>query len=124
MTEVSRTPDRMTMTRTGQTLSLPPIDCTPWCTEGTGHTDAGHPDDQWCSSISFPVSLSLEEPILWSDDTTRPADTKVYASKDPGEPALVTLVDREDRGTRYTPAEARELARVLMHAAWVAEQTA
>lgn len=30
--------------------ALPPVQCEPWCYQGRGHTDAGHPEDQSCFS--------------------------------------------------------------------------
>ncbi len=31
-------------------VHLPPVVCEPWCRDGSGHTDAHFPGDQWCSS--------------------------------------------------------------------------
>lgn len=101
---------------------LPPVECAPWCVDGDGHADAGHTDDQWCTSISFPVDLTLEGSALWSDGTTRPRQATVYANRDAGEPAMVTWVNQDDRGTQMTAQEAREAARTLLHAAWLVEQ--
>lgn len=110
-------------TRTTGTESLPPVKCASWCTSGDGHTGAHSPGDQWCSSISFPVTLTREEPVLWGDGSLRPAQVSVYTSMDEGEPPFVSLVNNQnDLGTGLTPLEARELAAALTHAAWVAEQ--
>jgi hypothetical protein len=102
---------------------LPPASCAPWCKEPPGHVDGGQPDDQWCSTIGFPVELSTEPPVLWSDGVLRPAQTTVQVVKDPGQPAMVCFADAPECGMQYTPDEAEAQARVLRHAAWVARQT-
>ena len=40
------------------TTSLPAIACTSWCSNGTGHTDVTHPDDQACMSRRQSVELT------------------------------------------------------------------
>jgi hypothetical protein len=117
---------------------LPPRACAPWCKEVPGHADAvgaldcvgaggaveAEPaDDRWCSTIGFPVELSTEPPVLWSDGVLRPASTTVQVVKDPGRPAAICFTDAPEGGMRYTPDEAEAQARVLRHAAWVARQT-
>lgn len=43
---------------------LPPVKCTPWCADGTGHTDAVFPEDQTCWGYDRYVDLSLAEVML------------------------------------------------------------
>ena len=50
--------------------TLPAVDCTPWCHDGTGHTGALHPDDQWCYSDDHTVKLT-RMPVLTSESTSR-----------------------------------------------------
>jgi hypothetical protein len=42
--------------------ALPPVVCTQWCTDGTGHPDASESDEQFCRSASRVVELSAEQP--------------------------------------------------------------
>jgi len=79
-------------------------------------------DDQWCTSIDGKVGASLSKPTTWDCGTTTPAEARVYASKDVDVAAVVTLCDPHDRALDLTPHEARDLARQLLHFAWVAEQ--
>ena len=37
--------------------ALPPVNCMPWCTDGTGHTEAEEPEDQFCRSARHAVEL-------------------------------------------------------------------
>jgi hypothetical protein len=42
--------------------ALPPIVCTQWCTDGTGHPDAAESDEQFCRSATRVVDLVPGQP--------------------------------------------------------------
>jgi hypothetical protein len=42
--------------------ALPPVVCTPWCTDGTGHPDVSDSDEQFCRSASRVVDLVPTQP--------------------------------------------------------------
>jgi hypothetical protein len=44
------------MTMTMPTLA--PVECTPWCIDGSGHTDAEDLEEQFCRSASHTVELA------------------------------------------------------------------
>lgn len=58
MNKVSTTP----AADTSIPVSLPPIECAPWCEDGNGHTDAHHPDDQYCIANGQDIELMREAP--------------------------------------------------------------
>lgn len=99
-----------------------PVRCASWCEDGDGHPLARFAADQWCRSIEGKIVTSHHEPWKMSDGTTTPAYARVYVAQDPGQRPRVDLVDYDDRGMELTPAEARDLAGMLVHMAWVAEQ--
>jgi hypothetical protein len=38
--------------------TVPPVQCTPWCTDGSGHPDAEDPADQSCHSAGQRIELT------------------------------------------------------------------
>lgn len=42
--------------------TLPPVVCTPWCTDGSGHLDTLESDEQFCRSARRVVELAPEQP--------------------------------------------------------------
>lgn len=111
---------------TNSTLDTPsaratgPVRCTSWCEEGRGHLER-YADDQYCYSVLTKITGSLLTPWEVSDGFM-PAYVHVLARAMPGAAAHVTYINEDDRETRLTPEEARELAGLLTHFAWVAEQ--
>jgi hypothetical protein len=99
-----------------------PIRCASWCEERDGHPRETFARDQWCRSIDAPLTVSLHPPFETIDGGEAPAEARVYAAQDAGAAPYVTVVTHDDQGMNLTPTEARELARMLNHFAWVAEQ--
>lgn len=106
MTEECTTPAVDTRT------TLPPVECTPWCRDGKGHTAARHPQDQCCMSESQRVSL-LREPALTDIGMLDYMAANLVLDRFEAE-AHVEL-DHNDLGVAsLTLAEALELGRTLI----------
>ena len=63
---------------TTQTQALAPVECTPWCREGMGHTRALHPDDQACISDEHTVELTTEPHVRLAGVSTHLATLEMY----------------------------------------------
>jgi hypothetical protein len=105
--------------------ALPPVVCTPWCTDGTGHTDTAESDEQFCRSARRVVELAPEEP----GERVRSLLVHLYrdAHEDvAGETALEpphVEVGGVDTGTlRLSIREARALGQMLRELADTADQ--
>jgi hypothetical protein len=57
---------------------LRPVECTPWCREGNGHTDELIPVDQACMSEKYIIELTTEPLGIRFDGTTGPQTVSVY----------------------------------------------
>lgn len=98
--------------------TLPPTPCAPWCHDGSGHTDADHPEDQWCGTHSEGVELDAE-PL--STFTTKDGDKLAYKqSLDAylsragwSTRTLVNLTHNGLTAIHLTPAEAVTLGEIL-----------
>lgn len=44
---------------------MAPVDCYPWCSDGSGHENAFHPEDQICDSETVEVPLTAMELDSW-----------------------------------------------------------
>lgn len=105
------------MTTTSDRPKLAPVTCEPWCAEGTGHTDAHHPDDQRCFTIARMVPLSRYEPYLEKYQTV-PIDPHLEHSACAGEDGMRWELDWhgiDDPGClKLTMAEARAFAESIL----------
>jgi hypothetical protein len=97
------------------TQSLSAVDCAPWCQNGTGHTDAIHVADQWCSGPDHRVTLTREPMKRYR--TSRWLDNIVVAParEHHGRP-YVQMVRDDAATTTLTGAEAIELGTALLRA--------
>jgi hypothetical protein len=95
--------------------TLPPIVCTSWCQDGTGHTDAWHPDDQLCIGELQRIPLSLY-PLVRLDDGVMSMDWAEVQLVNSHNRTKVNL-EVSDKTARLTPQEALEVGRTLIAAA-------
>lgn len=105
-----------------------PIECTPWCGDGTGHLDAEDPDDQGCYSVGRRVELvRIPAPGHLGSSTHIAVHLyrDAYADGRGGalleQPHIEIYADDGD-GLRLSPGEARELSAVLAEVADAAQQ--
>ena len=95
--------------------TLPPVQCTSWCDKGDGHTDADHPDDQFCVGEARRVGLT-RYPLIEYDKDTRIrdyVDGQLYRMAG----AVSTHIQLDRSGTpliELTIAEAEHLANDLL----------
>lgn len=99
-----------------------PVRCASWCEEGDGHREQKYAADQWCRSIEGKVMTTLYPAWETCDGETAQPYGVVQVQQDRGDRPHVMLLNPDDQGMRLTPDEAREVARLLNHFAWVAEQ--
>jgi hypothetical protein len=100
---------------------LPAVDCATWCADGTGHTDAGHPDEQGCTSHARRVTLLRHEPVGSASGGWQMDSLAAHVARDRFEDASVQLNHDIFSVASMTPAEARELAAALSASADAAE---
>ena len=62
-------------------VTLPPVRCAPWCSEGHGHIHADAPEDQFCYSDVVDDSMSVGED----------GEVDVSLITAPGQPVVVEL---------------------------------
>ena len=65
-------------TTQNQTRALAAVECTPWCRDGSGHTDALHPDDQACISDEHTVELTTEPHMRLAGASTNLETLEMY----------------------------------------------
>ena len=63
--------------------TLPPVECAPWCEDGTGHTDAWHPADQYCRVQTDDIPLTAEELVEWDTGRWGFGDVTTSATREP-----------------------------------------
>ena len=99
-------------------LTLPPVGCTAWCRKGDGHTDARHPDDQYCCSEERVVRLS-HHPLLEVGASTRiPDQLTAQLHRDAGAAtAHVSVAHNDLTAFELSPDEARQLGSALLRLA-------
>lgn len=114
-------------TQTIDDARIHPANCQPWCwarTTGAGHRVEGALEC-WTDHDDR-VTLSTEKPVDGDFDGGKqgfvPDFVSVYLCMVEGESATVSLSHHNLPGFHLTPAEARELARVLVSLAEVAER--
>lgn len=103
------------MTATQIETTLPAVQCTPWCRDGDGHTDAWHPGDQYCISESRQVALTRQPLIEGYGEGLQMLDFLSVGSirEHDARNAFIDLSHGDSVGVKLSPAEALELARVL-----------
>jgi hypothetical protein len=109
--------------------TVPPIECTPWCTDGTGHPFADEPADQSCHAAERKVELSPTPGHL----SGRPGGhVEVHLYRDVYAPDLLShatglelpTIEVSSSDTEpfiLSTSEARELGRLLVQMADLAE---
>ena len=98
--------------------TLPPVVCPNWCRKGDGHTDAEHPDGQYCCSEERVVPLS-HHPLLEVGASTSNRDhltAQLY--RDAGAAiAHVSVAYNDLSAFQLSPDEARQLGSALLRLA-------
>jgi hypothetical protein len=96
---------------------IPPVECAPWCCDGSGHAGAIHPDDQYCISEGARVMLTAEKLVEYDKGVYGLGQVDVYASREAYSiRPLVKVVHNEDGregSITLTTGEARELVSAL-----------
>src|SRR5665647_3064014 len=62
--------------------TLPPITCTPWCTDGDGHPNEVFRADQWCRTEERATMLTRD--YTYRDRTSEVDTVAVSVQRDPG----------------------------------------
>jgi hypothetical protein len=105
--------------------TLPPVVCTAWCTDGSGHSDSLDSDEQFCRSSPRAV------PLRHSSPGERPRSLLVHLYRDAHadvdgetllEPPHVEIAGLDLDTLRLSVHEARALSETLRELADVAEQ--
>ncbi len=101
---------------------LPPIVCTPWCTDGDGHTQAVSEGDQVCWGETGPYVFPVHEPAEIDSNGAWLTRVGAMAYRGFGKDAVVYLhVARSsphaDISVYLTANEARQLAARLVEVA-------
>jgi hypothetical protein len=95
------------------TETLPAVECAPWCEDGTGHTDAWHPDDQWCHGPLHIVKMTRMPLEHYTDRDGNTEhwldDVRVTLQKEREGRPYVYLNRGENVGVSLTLTETREL---------------
>jgi len=100
--------------------TLPPITCTPWCTDGDGHPNEVFRADQWCRTEERATMLTRD--YTYRDRTSEVDTVAVSVQRDPGRfPEVALRHTAPDDAAYLSPAEARQVAAALIAAADVAE---
>ncbi len=108
---------------------LTPVDCTPWCTEGDGHTDAEAPDEQFCRSAPHVVEVASAY-----DAGGRPSRSRLFvhlyrdaaSEGHPGaaaldRPRIELVAPGAEDALSFSTREARELGELLLRLAATAD---
>jgi len=98
--------------------TLPSVECTNWCRKGGGHTDAKHPDDQYCCSEERVVLLS-HHPLLEVGASTNVRDhLAAQLHREAGVAIVHVSVAHNDLSAfEMSPDEARQLGSALLRLA-------
>ena len=107
----------MTMTAPSSS-TLPAVACTPWCVDGSGHTDAVFPEDQVCRGETVEVELTRQPLVEVGEDEWVRDVVRFYLLRHAG--ALMTTIEmyRGDLGETVSLAvdEAEALGDALLRA--------
>ena|SRR5215210_3347429 len=106
------------------TDTLPPVDCTPWCQAGDGHTSTTHQNDQWCFSEARRIDLGAMPLNTFNGEPEGRQTIDAYLAREHNaRTATIEVCHNESTAIIYTPAEALEHARHLTELAMVALAT-
>ena len=108
--------------------SLTPVQCTPWCGDGSGHLEAEEPDEQGCYSTERRVDLGRipvpGQGVRSGSHVTLHLYRDAYPDGAGGaflEPPHIEVYAGDVDSIRLSPAEARELSVVLAQLADAAQ---
>lgn len=90
--------------------TLPPVECTSWCTHGDGHTEQMFPEDQYCVSASISVDLLRERPVEGQLDNL---SAQLYRERFEAEPH-VEVHQGDGKVASMTLDEAESFSRQLL----------
>jgi len=98
--------------------TLPPVVCPDWCRKGDGHTDAEHPDGQYCCSEEH-VVLLFHHPLLEVGASTSIRDhLTAQLHREAGAAiAHVSVAHNDLSAFELSPDEARQLGSALLRLA-------
>jgi hypothetical protein len=123
MNEVSTTTSSDTQNTQDVEHRLPPIECAPWCEDGTGHTNRDHPDDQYCSAGYQVMELTREVPEqITPGGAFYRRELSVQLYRDPFSVPYVSSWLAGAGGMKLTLAEARQYATQILHLADMADR--
>lgn len=99
---------KVSTTARPDTRTLPPVECAPWCEDGSGHTDAGASGDQYCRLTGEDVELSREQYVEWDKGVWAREKLHTTVFRDLFEEPYLEI-GTETHAFKFTPAEARQL---------------
>lgn len=89
---------------------IAPVQCAPWCEDGTGHTDVLFASDQTCYGADLTVDLSRYPAVQFDADDLRPEVAHVFLARRAGEDAPHVQIGLGDLPTmELTAVELRQL---------------
>ena len=98
--------------------TLPPVVCPDWCRKGDGHTDAEHPDGQYCCSEERVVLLSHHPLLEVGASPSIPDHLAAQLHRDAGATTAQVSVTHNDLSAfELSPDEARQLGSALLRLA-------
>ena len=101
-------------TTQNQTQALAAVECTPWCRDGSGHTNALHPDDQACISDEHTVELTTEPHVRLAGASTILETLEMYLLREHDARSTTVEVSKGDIPVASLRLdEALELGRIL-----------
>lgn len=108
----------MTLSTPSTVPALPAVACTPWCVDGTGHTDSHYPEEQVCRSETVEVELSRPPLVEVGEDSWRRDSVHLYMLRHAGASAPTVEMYRGELGesVSLTVDEAEALSAALMAA--------
>jgi hypothetical protein len=99
---------------TAPAITLPAVDCAPWCRDGHGHTDAFHPDDQACMSETQSVDLTAMPRVMWQGKVEGRDNLRAYILRErDARSATVELCHDDNSVASLTFDEVLEVAHIL-----------
>lgn len=108
----------MTLNPSFPAPALPAVACTPWCVDGTGHTDAHYPEDQVCRSETIEVELSRPPLVEVGEGSWRRDTVHLYLLRQAGASTPTVEMYRGELGESVSLAldEAEALSSALSEA--------
>ena len=104
-----------TIPRPDDDSPLPPVTCTPWCSDGNGHGGALFAGDQRCISVPVQIPGSLLRPDP-EDTSGEPEYVCVYGEgwANDALPSQIHIGQSESAGPELTLDEARQVAEAIL----------